>query len=178
MDFRILGPLEVLDDGRSVAVGGARQRALLAVLVIHANETLGTQRLIDELWEERPPASATKTLQVYISRLRKVLGPSGVGDPEMLVTRRNGYELQIGLERIDSYRFEQLIVAGRRELVAGRPERAISLLEEALSLWRGPALAEFSYERFAQAEVARLDELRVGAQEELVEATLALGRHA
>jgi DNA-binding SARP family transcriptional activator len=178
MDFCILGPLEVFDDGRRVAVGGARQRALLAVLVIHANETLGTERLIDELWGERPPATATKTVQVHISRLRKALEPSGSGRREMLVTRENGYELQVEPERIDSHRFEQLIVAGRRELVAGRPGRALSLLEEALSLWRGPPLVEFSYERVAQAEIARLDELRVGALEELIEAKLALGRHA
>jgi DNA-binding SARP family transcriptional activator len=179
MDFCILGRLEALDDGQPVALGGARQRALLALLVIRANETLATERLIDELWGERPPATAAKTVQVHVSRLRKALERSGTGvDRETLVTRERGYELRVDPERIDSHRFERLIVAGRRELVASRPERALSLLEEALSLWRGPALAEFAYERFAQAEIARLDELRVGALEELIETKLALRRHA
>jgi len=179
MEFCILGPLEVLDDDRPVALGGARQRALLALLVIHANETLAIERLIDELWGERPPATAAKTVQVHVSRLRKAVERPGAGvHSEMLVTRERGYELRVDPERIDSHRFERLIVTGRRELAASRPERALSLLEEALSLWRGPALGEFAYERFAQPEVARLDELRVGALEELMEAKLTLGRHA
>jgi len=179
MDFRILGPLEVLDDGQQVVLGGSRQRALLALLVIHANETLATERLIDELWGERPPATAAKTLQVHISRLRKTLGTTRTG-PEsvMLVTREPGYELRVDPESIDSHRFERLITDGRRALVARHPERAVSLLGEALSLWRGPPLAEFAYERFASGEAGRLDELRVGAVEELIEAKLALGRHA
>jgi DNA-binding SARP family transcriptional activator len=179
MDFCILGRLEVLDGGRRGVLAGAKQRALLALLVIHANETLATERLIDELWGERPPATAAKTVQVHISRLRKVLGPYAPGDQhEILVTREHGYELRVDPERIDSRRFERLIVAGRRELAASRAERAVPLLEEALSLWRGPPLAEFTYEQFAQAEIARLDELRVGALEELIEAKLALGGHA
>jgi DNA-binding SARP family transcriptional activator len=178
MDFCILGPLEVLDDGRQVALGGVRQRALLALLVVHANEPLGTERLIDELWGERPPTTATKTVQVNISRLRRALEQSRAqSHPEMIVTRERGYELRVDPERIDARRFERLIVQGRGELAAQRPEHAVALLEEALSLWRGPPLAEFAYEPFAQDETARLDELHVGALEQLIDSKLALGRH-
>jgi eukaryotic-like serine/threonine-protein kinase len=178
MDFCILGPLEVLAGGRSVALGGVKQRALLALLVIHAGETLSTDRLIDELWGEHPPAAAAKTVQVHISRLRKALELSGAeAGSEMIVTREPGYELRVEPERIDAHRFDRLIIEGRRELVARRPERAVLKLEEAMSLWRGPPLGEFAYKRFAQDEIARLDELRVGALEELIEAKLALGRH-
>jgi DNA-binding SARP family transcriptional activator len=175
MDFCILGRLEVLANGRPVALGGARQRALLALLVIHANETLSTERLIDELWGERPLATATKTVQVNISRLRKALKEEG--DPEKIVTRGSGYELRLDPERVDARRFESQIGEGRRALAAQRPERAVVLLEAALSLWRGSPLVEFAYEPFAQDEIARLEELRVGAREELIEAKLALGRH-
>ena len=179
MEFRILGPLEVLDDRRPVAVGGDKQRALLALLLIHANQTLSSERLIDELWGVRPPATAAKTLQVHISRLRKALGQPAGGDGDgVVLTREHGYELRVDSDSVDALRFERLVDEARGELAAGRVGRAASLLEEALSLWRGPPLAEFAYERFAQAEIARLDELRVGALEELVEAKLALGGHA
>src|SRR5690242_12507288 len=166
MDFSILGPLEVVDNGSQIAVGGARPRALLALLVIHANETLGTERLIDELWGEHPPATAAKTVQVHISRLRKALNQTRRQDgPELILTREHGYELRIDPERIDARRFERLIGEGRRELAAHHLERAVPLLEDALSLWRGPPLAEFVYEQFAQDETARLGELHVGALE-------------
>jgi DNA-binding SARP family transcriptional activator len=179
MDFRILGSFEVLDHGGSVALGGVRQRALLALLALHVNETLGVERLVDELWGERAPATATKTVQVNISRLRRALERSGgQGRSEVIVTRDHGYELRVDPGQVDACRFERLIVEGRRELAAGRPGRAGSLLEEALGLWRGPPLAEFVCERFAQDESARLDELRVGALEELIEAKLALRRHS
>ena len=176
MEFRILGPLEVLDEGRAVPLGGSKQRALLAVLLLHANETLSTDRLIDELWGERPPATAAKTVQIYISRLRKALaGGAGNGSAGAVVTREHGYELELDPERLDAHRFERLVAEGRSELAAGRPERAASALEGALSLWRGPPLADLAYEPFAQREIARLDELRVAALEQLVEAKLALG---
>jgi DNA-binding SARP family transcriptional activator len=178
MEFRILGPLEVFDEERRVAVRGAKQQALLALLVIHANETLSTERLIDELWGERPPATAAKTMQVHISRLRRALERPGAGHGDLVVTRKHGYELRVNRESVDSLRFARLIAEARGELAAGRFERATSLLVAAMSLWRGPALAEFASERFARAESARLDELRVGALEELVEAKLALGGHA
>ena len=176
MDFRILGPLEVLDEGRAVALAGSKQRALLALFLLHRGETLSGDRLIDELWGERPPATAAKTVQVHISRLRKALG-AGEGD-RLVVTREHGYELVLDPERLDAHRFEGLVARGRGELAAGRPERAAAALEGALALWRGPPLADLAYEPFAQREIARLDELRVAALEHLVEARLALGAHA
>jgi DNA-binding SARP family transcriptional activator len=179
MDFRILGPLEALDEGRVIALGGTKQRALLALLLLHANETLGTERLIDELWGERPPANAAKTVQMQISRLRKALvGGAGNGPAGLVVTRGRGYELALDPERLDAQRFERLVAEGRSELAAGRPERAASALEEGLSLWRGPPLADLAYEPFAQREIARLDDLRAAALEQLIEAKLALGGHA
>jgi DNA-binding SARP family transcriptional activator len=179
MEFRILGPLEILDEGRSVALAGSKQRALLAVLLLHANETLSTDRLIDELWGERPPARAAKTVQVHVSRLRKVLAAgAGSASDGVVVTRERGYELRLDPERLDSHRFERLASEGRSELVGGRPERAVEALEGALSLWRGAPLAELADEPFAQREIARLDDLRVSALEQLIEAKLALGEHA
>jgi DNA-binding SARP family transcriptional activator len=179
MDFRILGPLDVLDEGRAVTLGGSRQRALLALLLLHPNETLSTDRLIDELWGERPPANAAKTVQMQISRLRKALaGEAAGGTDRVVVTRGRGYELRVDPDRLDAHRFERLVAEGRRELAAGRPRAAISAFEEALSLWRGAPLAEFAYEPFAQREIARLDDLRAAAREQLIEAKLALGAHA
>jgi DNA-binding SARP family transcriptional activator len=180
MEFRILGPLEVLEEGRAVALGGGKPRALLAVLLLHPNEPLTTDRLIEELWGEHAPPSAAKAVHVHVSRLRKALaagaGAGGAGGG-LLVTRERGYELRLDPERLDSNRFERLVAEGRGELADGHPERALEALERALSLWRGKPLADFAYETFAQREIARLDELRVGALEQLVEAKLALGRH-
>ena len=181
MDFHILGRLEVLDEGReTVAVAGSKQRALLALLLLHGNETLSTTRLIDELWGEEPPATAAKTVQVHVSRLRKALaaGENGNGSAGLVLTREHGYELRLDPERLDAARFERLLAEGRSELAAGRPERAASALEHGLALWRGPPLADLAYERFAQPEIARLDELKGVALELLIEAKLALGRHA
>jgi DNA-binding SARP family transcriptional activator/tetratricopeptide (TPR) repeat protein len=179
MDFRILGPLEVLEEGRAITLRGSRLRTLLALLLLHANETLSTERLIDELWGERPPATATKSLQVHISRLRKTLaGEGGNGPAGVVLTRERGYELRLDPDRLDSCRFERLVVEGRSELAGGHPRRAVSALDEALSLWRGTPLAELAYEPFAQREIARLEDLRVAAHEQLIEAKLALGAHA
>jgi DNA-binding SARP family transcriptional activator len=179
MDFRILGPLEALDEGRAIALGGSKQRALLALLLLHANETLSTDRLIDELWGERPPANAAKTVQMQISRLRKALaGEAGNGSAGVVVTRERGYELRLDSDRLDAHRFERLVAEGRSELTGGHPERAVAAFEGALSLWRGAPLAEFAYEPFAQREIARLDDLRAAALEQLIEAKLALGGHA
>jgi eukaryotic-like serine/threonine-protein kinase len=179
MEFRILGPLEALDEGRVVRLGGARQRALLAVFLLHRGETLSTDRLIDELWGERPPATAAKSVQVYVSRLRKAFAEeNGDAAAGAIVTREHGYELILDPERLDAHRFERLVAEGRSDLAAGRPAPAASALEDALSLWRGPPLADLAYEPFAQQETARLDELRVEALETLIEAKLALGAHA
>ena len=175
MEFRILGPLEVLDEGHRVALGGSKQRALLALLLLHRGETLGTERLIDELWGERPPATAAKSVQVHVSRLRKALAPAG---SELIITREYGYELAIDGELVDAERFERLMGEGRDELAVGDAENAAAALEEALSLWRGRPLDDLAYERFAQGEIARLEQLRLVAFEQLIEAKLALGRHA
>ncbi len=179
MEFRILGPLEVLDEGRSVALGGRKPRALLALLLLHRGETLGAERLIDELWGERPPATAAKTLRVHVARLRAALSAgSRERRGELVVTRGHGYQLVLDPERLDAHRFERLVAEGWSELAVGRPERAVVALEEGLSLWRGRPLDDLAYEPFAQQAIARLDDMRVAATEELVEARLALGRHA
>jgi DNA-binding SARP family transcriptional activator len=179
MDFRILGPLEVLDEGRAITLGGAKQRALLALLLLHANETLSTDRLIDELWGEHPPANAAKTVQMQISRLRKALGTDvGTGSAGLLVTRERGYELRLDPDRVDAHRFKRLVAEGRTELGGGQLRRAVSAFEEALSLWRGQPLAELAYEPFVQREVARLEDMRIDALEQLVEGKLELGAHA
>ena len=179
MDFRILGPLEVLDDGRSLALAGTKPRALLALLLLHANETLTTDRLIDALWGEHPPAGAAKTLQMHISRLRKALaGSDGSGRASPIVTRERGYELALDPEQLDSHRFERLLARGRAELAGDRADSAVRAFEEALALWRGDPLADLAYEPFALPEIARLDDLRSATLEQLIEAKLALGGHA
>jgi predicted ATPase/class 3 adenylate cyclase len=171
MDFRILGPLDALDGARHVALGGRKRRAVLAVLLLHPNETLSSEHLIDELWGESPPANALKTLQVHVSRLRKEL------PPDVLVTREHGYELQLEDDEVDARRFEGLLDDARGELAAGNPDRALVCLERALALWRGAPLTDFAYEPFAQTEIARLEDLRVTAIEQSIEAKIALGRH-
>ena len=172
MELRILGPLEVRVGERVLPLSGARQRTVLALLLLRAGEVVSSDRLIDELWGERPPPSALDTLQVYVSRLRKVL-PEGT-----VVTEGRGYRLAVAGEQIDAGRFERLAGEGRAALAEGDPERSARLLREALDLWRGPALADFAYAPFAQGEIARLEELRVLALEERLEADLASGRAA
>ena len=157
MDFRILGPLEVSEGGRTLDLGGPKQRALLALLVLEANRVVSSDRLIAALWDEERPESARKALQVYVSQLRKVLGR------DRLVTRAPGYLIRVETDELDLDRFERLRAEGR--------------LDEALALWRGTALAEFSEGRFAQGETARLDELRLATLEERLDRDLAEGRH-
>jgi DNA-binding SARP family transcriptional activator/class 3 adenylate cyclase len=180
IEFAVLGPLEVTRGGTPIAVGAGRQRALLALLLIHANEVVPAERLIDGLWGPDPPAGAAHNLHVYVSGLRKALEPrrEQTTPAEVLVTRTPGYMVRVGLEDLDRFRFERLVADGRRILSEGDPAAAAKRLSEALALWRGPALVEFAYEEFAQAEAARLEELRVGAFEDRVEAELALGRHS
>ncbi len=171
LEFRVLGPLEVELDGNAVDLGAAKQRALLAVLLIHANEVVPVDRLIDDLWGERPPESAANALQVYVSGLRKALGR------DRLITRRPGYELEVGVDELDALRFETQAQQGRAALDRGDPAAALHHLAAALSLWRGPALADFAYEPFAASSAARLEELRISAIEDRIDADLALGRH-
>ena len=174
VEFRILGSLEVWHDGRQVTVAGARQRALLASLLLHAGEVVSSDRLIDEVWGEEPPEAGAAALRVRISQLRRALGPAG----ELLVTRPPGYAVRLAPEQLDLQRFERLVEAGERALAGDDPEAAAENLREALALWRGSPLADFAYAPFAQAAIARLEELRLAATELRVEAELALGRHA
>src|SRR5215211_2255063 len=167
MEFRLLGPLEVLERDRVLMVGGGKQRALLAVLLLHANQVVSTDRLLDDLWGSSPPATAAKSIQLYVSRLRKELGEG------RLVTRPPGYVLRLERSELDVARFEQLVGEAR----VADPERAARKLREALDLWRGPPLADLAYEPFAQPEISRLEELRLDALELRIEADLAAGRH-
>ena len=179
VEFAVLGPLEATRDGTPIALGAGRQRALLALLLIHANEVVPSERLIDELWGADPPAGAAHSLQVYVSGLRKALEPERAPNTpaSVVVTRTPGYVVRVGDRALDRLCFERLLGEGRQSLREGDPRGASRRLGEALGLWRGPALVDFAYEGFAQAEAARLDELRVGALEDKIEADLALGRH-
>ena len=172
MQYRVLGPLEVRNGEESLPLAGAKQRALLALLLLHANRVLSRDRLIDELWGDKPPATAVTSLQVYVSRLRKLL------PAETLLTRPPGYVLEVEPDELDLRRFERLLAEGHEALAEGDAERAAIVLHQALELWRGPALAEFAFEPFAQAEIGRLEDLRLAAVEERIEADLVLGRHA
>ena len=174
----MLGPLEVFDGTRAVVIGGGKRRSLLALLLLHSNEVVSADRLIDELWGERPPPTAAKGLQVYVSQLRKELQNGAERDGDVLVTRANGYLLRLGSDDLDVQRFERSVSAGERALAAGEADRAAQRLRQGLALWRGPPLADFTYEPFAQQEIARLDELRLVALEQRIDADLALGRHA
>jgi len=171
MQFRVLGPLEVVENGRVLPLGSRKQRALLALFLLHPDEALTRDRLIDELWQGRPPPAADSTLRSYLSRLRSSLGA------DRLQTRPTGYALWVGPEELDASRFAQLVEEGRGTLARQRPAEAAKKLQQALRLWRGPALADFVYESFAQGEIARLDELRLLALEARVDAELALGLH-
>ena len=174
MKFCVLGPLEGYVDGRSVPVGGGRQRALLGMLLIHAGEIVSRGRLIEELWDGSPPSSGSQSLDVYVSRLRKAFRDAGAD--EVLITRAPGYLLNA--EETDARRFEALAAEGREALGAGDPERAVRLLGEALALWRGRAYVELADEHWARPESERLEELRLQAIEDRMDAELALGRHS
>jgi DNA-binding SARP family transcriptional activator/class 3 adenylate cyclase len=155
-----------------VEVEGAKARALLVLLLLHANDVVPSDRLIDDLWSGEPPSTAANALQVYVSRLRKLLGR------EAVVTRSPGYQLVVDPDCVDSLRFARLVEEARESVADGRPDAALAGLEEALALWQGAPLAEFVYEPFAQAPINRLEELRLTALEEGFEARLALGRGA
>jgi DNA-binding SARP family transcriptional activator/ABC-type transport system substrate-binding protein len=167
MEFRILGPLEVEDDGRPIALGGDKQRSLLALLLLGRGRPVSTERLIEEIWHGEPPATAAKSIQVYAARLRSALGP------ERLVKRRGGYELLVAPGEVDGDRFEQLVAAAS----GSPPEEAVPHLKEALALWRGHPLADLSLEPWAEAEIARLEDRRLAAFEDWADAELALGNH-
>ena len=170
MDLRIgiLGPLEVrVGFGEPVQVVGPRLRALLIRLAMEPDRVVLAGQLIDAVWDSDPPAAATGALQSLVSRLRRLL-------PDVVESHAIGYRMAIDPEAVDSVQFERLALAGRDEL-RGDPQRARELLREALALWRGPALADVATARFAGAAVARLEELRLGAIEDRIEAELATG---
>src|SRR5437773_1395325 len=169
MEFRILGPLEVHDDERQIALGGPKQRALLGVLLLHANESISSERLTDELWGDRPPARAHKLVQGYVSGLRKLLGPARV------VTRSPGYLVRVEAAELNALEFERLVAEAR---TSGEPLGKAERLREALELWRGSALADLRLEGFAAREAERLDERRLATLLERIEVDLELGRHA
>src|SRR4051812_9093164 len=158
IEFRVLGPLEVLEDGRALPIERGRQRALLGYLLLRANEVVAQDRLVDALWGESPPPSAVTALHGYVSRLRRLLGAG------RLETRPPGYVLRVAPDELDLHRFRELLAQDRHG--------------EALALWRGPALADLAFEDFAQSEIARLEELRLSALEGRFERELADGRHA
>jgi len=172
LEVRLLGPLEVMRGGSTVPLGGPKPRALLAALALEVGRVVSVDRLVEDLWPGATPDTAPHAVQVYVSQLRKALGP------EAIARRGPGYALELDPERIDLHRFVRLADEGREILAGGDPAAAATVLREALGLWRGPALADFAYEPFAQTEIARLEELRIVALEERIEADLALGRHA
>src|SRR6478736_10080697 len=162
MNIRVLGALEASVDRRPVRLGAAKPRSVLAILALHPGEIVSTERLIEGLWGEQPPATAVKLVQLYVSQLRKALTESGGG--KAIATRGHGYELQLAPEDVDAGHFEQL-------LARGEPR-------EALALWRGPPLDDLADEPFAAPEIRRLEELRLGARERSIDGALAEGRHA
>jgi DNA-binding SARP family transcriptional activator len=174
VEFRILGPLEAREGDDVVRLGGARQRALLAIMLLHANEVISVDRLVDELWAEAPPATAAHTVQVHVSNVRKALEAAVPGAAARLETRPPGYLLRTEPGELDLEQFERLCEQAR----TADPQQAAALLREALALWRGAPLADVAYESFAQPAVGRLEELRLAALEERVDADLACGRHA
>jgi DNA-binding SARP family transcriptional activator len=169
MEFRILGPLEVVSGGRALALGGTKQRLLLVSLLLRAGEVVSVDRLIDALWGAAPPTEAANALQYHVSRLRKLLD-----DGDTVVTRDPGYALRLDGHELDLLRFEALV----DEAEAAPPDQAARLLREALALWRGPPLADLAGEAAAEPDIRRLEELRLGALERRLDAELELGRHA
>jgi DNA-binding SARP family transcriptional activator len=167
VEFRILGPIEVVERDRMLTLGGARQRALLALLLTRANEVVSADRMIDELWPTGPPQGAANALQYHVSQLRKTLGGG-----EAIVTQAPGYAIRVGPNELDLLRFERLV----DEAEHAPAEAAARLLRDALGLWRGPPLADVAHESFAQTEIVRLEEIRLRALELRLEADLALGR--
>jgi DNA-binding SARP family transcriptional activator len=176
VDFRILGPLEVAERGELVALGPAKQRAILGILLLHANEVVSSAHLIDELWGERPPPTAAKLVQVYVSQLRRAL--EVVGGEDVLRTRAPGYTVVVAPERLDAARFAALVSQARGLADRGALSDAVATYEEALSLWRGPVLADLAFESHARIQAERLVELHLAALGERIDCELALGHHA
>jgi class 3 adenylate cyclase len=175
MEFKVLGPLEVCDQERALPLGGSKQRALLGVLLLHVNEVVAADRLVDELWGEQPPGSAAKLVQGYVSGLRRLLVPAVGGGAGPLVTQAPGYVIRLAPDELDMFAFERLVVEAR---AAADPQTSAELLRRALALWRGPALGDVTLEGFARQEAERLNERRRTALIDRIELDLELGRHA
>ncbi|MEV1242772.1 AfsR/SARP family transcriptional regulator [Nonomuraea sp. NPDC050022] len=177
--FGVLGPLRAELAGQAVGLGGLRQRAILAVLLIAGGRMVSAERITSQAWEGSPPSSPT-TLHAYISQLRRALEPErpAGAPPRLLVREGMGYALRTDPAAVDAERFADLAMAGRRALDGGRPGPAVEVLTEALELWRGPAYADFGGAGFAFTEAARLEDLRAAAYEDRLAATIDLGRHA
>ena len=168
LEFRILGPLEVLVDGEERPIGGTKQRAVLAILLLDAGRVVSTDRLIDLLWAESPPATAATSLQNFVSQLRKTLGT------DVVRTTPPGYRLEIAPEQLDLERFRRMVDGAK-----SRPaEERAAELRVALDLWRGPALADLAFESFAEHEASRLEEIRLAALEDRIDADLECERYA
>src|SRR5690348_9994841 len=174
MEYRILGPLEVAHEGKPVPLGRLKERLVLAVLLLHANEFVSRERLIDELWGEAPPPTAKKAVNVYISQLRKALARNG-HDP--ITTADGGYRLGVDDAELDVSRLRQLLATARERASAGELEAAAELLRKALGLWRGATLAGLLLESRGRDEIAQLDEFRLTAQMDRIDCDIALGRH-
>ncbi len=172
IEFQVLGRLEVIDGDHQLQLGSPQQRALLMVLILNRGQPVAADRLVDALWEDRAPATAAKIVHGYVSNLRRALGDG------LLVTRGHSYMLDVIPGQVDEDRFESLVDEGTRAFREGDARHAAELLREALALWRGPPLADFGYHSFAQARIHRLEEARLAALEERIEADLALGEHA
>ena len=179
MDFSILGPVHVRADGVTVPLEGPKQRITLAALLTVAGDVAPLDRLIDWLWGRRPPRSAATIVQAHVSRLRRLLDPDHRpwGQSDVLVRRPPGYQLRIDPQQLDSLRFEDLVSRGRAAIDGPDPRDAARLLSEALGLWRGRALADVAFVEAAQAEIVRLESLRMVATTTLVDVELALGHH-
>ncbi len=176
VEYRILGPLQVVKSGRTLPLGGRKQRGLLALLLLDRNRVVPRERLIDALWEESPPTSAANSVQVYVSRLRRLLDGEAPDDGSTLVTEAPGYSLRTPAGVVDADEFERLVGEGKAALAAGALAEAEAALSTALAMWRGPALADLASELYAQPEIARLEALRLEALEARFEAMLSAGR--
>jgi YVTN family beta-propeller protein len=175
LTFSLLGPLEARVDGETLPLGGSRQRSLLALLLLHANESVSRERLIEGVWGAERPSTISAALNVHLSKIRKLLAAAGTD--ATLVTELHGYVLEVDPERLDVHCFERRIREGRQALVAGHAEESAATLDRALALWRGPPLAELALDASVDATLARLGELRLSGLEDRFEAELQLGRH-
>src|SRR5262245_12626929 len=170
LSFGVLGPLTVEREGHAPALGGRRQRTVLAVLLLNRNRAVTLERIIDAVWPDDPPETARNTVQVYVSTLRRALGA------DRLVTEPGGYRLVVEPDELDAARLEQRLAEATRSIAAGEPHAAVAALDQALALWRGPALGDLANDAFALAEAARLESLRLAARELRAEGLLLLGR--